>query len=328
LSFLAPTKDLLAEDGTLKSEYRRPAEIPYPDSNPYSKAKADLGRLLFHDPIMSGSRTTACSSCHISSRAWADGLPRAIGEAKTPMSLRTPTLLNVAWAGPLGWNGRFRNLEAVTFTPITQVMNMNLPEAVLIERLKTVPDYVDRFSAAFDDGAITPHNIEKALATYERSIVSGEAPFDRWVNGDEGAISPAAKRGFVLFTTKAHCAECHSGWAFTDYSFHDIGSAQGDDIGRGSIFKTSVKLRYAFKTPTLRDIALRAPYMHDGSVPTLEAVIELYNRGGIDRPSRSESIKPLGLNQDEKDDLIAYLQTLTSQPADRDHVAQNPAVPK
>jgi len=199
---------------------------------------------------------------------------------------------------------------------------------VLIERLKAVPDYVERFCDAFGDGAITRLNIEQALATYERSIVSREAPFDRWVNGNENAISPAAKRGFVLFTTKANCSECHSGWAFTDYSFHDIGSAQGDDIGRGSIFKTSVKLRYAFKTPTLRDVALRAPYMHDGSIPTLEAVVELYNRGGIDRPSRSESIKPLGLKQDEKDDLIAFLQTLTSEPAETDRVAENPALSK
>jgi cytochrome c peroxidase len=321
-----PQSGLLAENGTLRSDYRRQAEIPYPDTNPYSKAKADLGRLLFHDPILSGSGTTACSSCHVANLAWGDGLPRAVGDAKTPLALRSPTLLDIAWVSPLGWNGKFRSLESVAFTPITQPKNMNLPEATLIERLKAAPDYVSRFAEAFDDGAITRQNIEKALATYERSIVSGEAPFDRWVNGDENAISPAAKRGFVLFTTKAHCSECHSGWTFTDNSFHDIGSASGEDIGRGSIFKTSVKLRYAFKTPTLRDVALRAPYMHDGSVPTLDAVIDLYDKGGIDRPSRSESIKPLGLKQDEKDDLIAFLKTLTSQSSDANDVAENQAL--
>jgi cytochrome c peroxidase len=320
LSIIASAENLFADDRCLLLDYRRPTEIPYPDYNPYSKAKADLGRMLFHDTIMSGGRTMSCATCHVANLAWGDGRPRAIGEAKAAMSFRTPTLLNVAWVSPLGWTGKFRNLEAVAFTPITSTMNMNLPEPVLIERLKAVPDYVQRFAEAFDDGAISQKNIEKALATYERTIVSSEAPFDLWVKGEDDAISASAKRGFHLFNTKAHCSECHSGWAFTDSSFHDIGSAQGDDIGRGAIFKTSVKLRYAFKTPTLRDVALRAPYMHDGSVATIEEVIELYNRGGIDRPSRSESIKPLGLTQEEKDDLIAFLKTLTSP----SQIAENP----
>ncbi len=130
------------------------------------------------------------------------------------------------------------------------------------------------------------HKVEMALATFERSIVSTEAPFDRWLNGDDSAIDAAAKRGFALFNGKANCAACHSGWAFTDASFHDIGTAHDDDIGRGRLFPSSAALKYAFKTPTLRDVAHRAPYMHDGSVPTLEAVIDLYDRGGIDRPSR------------------------------------------
>ena len=145
--------------------------------------------------------------------------------------------------------------------------------------------------------------------------MSEDAPFDRWLDGKETAISEAAKRGFDLFNGKANCAACHSGWAFTDASFHDIGSARDNDLGRGSLFPTSVALRYAFKTPTLRDVARRAPYMHDGSVPSLDVVIELYNRGGIDRPSRAEEIHPLGLTADEKADLIAFLYTLngTSQ---------------
>lgn len=138
--------------------------------------------------------------------------------------------------------------------------------------------------------------------------------FDRWIRGDENAIDTSAKRGFEIFNGKGRCADCHSGWAFTDGSFHDIGVAQDDDIGRGRLFPTSVKLRHAFKTPTLRDVARRAPYMHDGSLPTLEAVIDLYNRGGIERPSRSELIGPLGLTKQEKEDLIAFLETLTSSP--------------
>ena len=191
---------------------------------------------------------------------------------------------------------------------------MNLPEGELIERLSAVPGYVRSFAAAFGEGGITRRRVEAALATYERSIVSAAAPFDRWVAGDEEAIDQGAKRGFALFTGKAHCSECHSGWAFTDGSFHDIGTAQGDDIGRGRLFPSSVKLRYAFKTPTLRDVARRAPYMHDGSFATLDDVIELYDRGGIARPSRSPVIRPLALTASEKADLISFVHTLTSPP--------------
>jgi cytochrome c peroxidase len=191
---------------------------------------------------------------------------------------------------------------------------MNLPESALITRLSSVSGYVDDFTAAFGEGPITRENIELALATFERSIVSEQAPFDRWIAGDEAAIDAAAKRGFDIFNGKARCAECHSKFAFSDGSFHDIGTAQNEDVGRGRFFPTSTKLRYAFKTPTLRDVARRAPYMHDGSIATLEAVIDLYDRGGIDRPSRSELIAPLRLTKDEKGDLIAFLNTLTSTP--------------
>jgi cytochrome c peroxidase len=184
------------------------------------------------------------------------------------------------------------------------------PEPVLLERLSAIPGYAAAFDAAFGKGDITRRKVELALATYERSIVSGDAPFDHWIKGDEAAISAAAKRGFDLFNGKAHCASCHSGWTFTDASFHDIGTAKSDDIGRGRLFPSSVKLRYAFKTPTLRDVERRAPYMHDGSIATLEAVIDLYDRGGIERPSRSDLIAPLGLSKDEKAELIALLKTL------------------
>ena len=297
---------------TLQAKYHRPAEIPFPEGNPYSEAKSKLGRLLYFDPILSGSRSRSCASCHNPTLSWGDGLPRAIGEKQLP--LRTPTLLNVAWTPRLGWNGHFRNLEAVAFGPISSPGNMNLPEKELIERLSEIPGYVKAFHTAFGDGKINRRNIELALATFERSIVSGEAAFDRWIKGDETAIGESAKRGFDLFNGKAHCASCHSGWAFTDSSFHDIGTAKGDDIGRGKLFPTSVKLRYAFKTPTLRDVARRAPYMHDGSVATLEEVIDLYDKGGIERPSRSVRIFPLHLSQSEKSDLIAFLRTLTAAP--------------
>src|ERR1041385_3131660 len=287
--------DAVSDRAALQEKYRRPAEIPFPEGNVYSEPKFRLGRMLFFDPILSGSESRSCASCHNPGLSWGDGLPRAIGEKQVPLSLRAPTLLNVAWGEQLGWDGHFRNLEAVAFGPILAPGNMNMPEPQLIARLSAIPGYVDAFRAAFSDGAITRHNIELALATYERSIVSSEAPFDRWIKGDRRAISEQAKRGFEVFNGKANCAACHNGWAFTDGSFHDIGVARDNDLGRGKLFPTSVKLQHAFKTPTLRDVAHRAPYMHDGWVATWDAVIDLYDRGGIDRPSRSDEIKPLGL---------------------------------
>ena len=300
-------------DAKLRQQYVRPTATPYPDDDPYSPAKEALGRTMFFDPLLSGSGTHSCATCHDPKLSFTDHRPRAIGDAGRPMAVRSPTLLNVAFIDRYGWTGKFATLEKVSFAPIMAAGNLNLTEAALIARLSAVPTYVQAFSTTFPDHKIDRKNIAMALATYVRSIQSTPAPFDRWIMGDENAISPAAKHGFAIFNGKGNCAQCHSGWAFTDGSFHDIGVAKGNDIGRGAFFKSSVKLRYAFKTPTLRNVAERSPYMHDGSVPTLEAVIDLYDRGGIDRPSRSELIHPLGLTPTEKADLIAFLKTLTSE---------------
>ena len=309
---------------SLRVKYHWPTKIPYPEDNPYSEAKLKLGRMLFFDPILSGSGSRSCASCHNPGLSWADGQPRALGLTQEPLPVRTPTLFSVAWIPKLGWNGHFRDLESVAITPITSPKMMNLPETLLIERLSAIPGYVDAFKDAFGGYDINRGKIEQALATFERSIMPTRAPFDRWINGDRTAINKSAERGFDLFNNKANCAACHNGWAFTDASFHDIGSAQNDDLGRGNLFPNSVSLRYAFKTPTLRDVARRAPYMHDGSMPTLDAVIDLYDRGGIDRPSRAPEIHPLGLTNDEKADLIAFLQTLTGEPAS----VQYPILPR
>jgi cytochrome c peroxidase len=319
----------MAAEGThdldaVRAKYRRPATIPFPEDNPYTKAKADLGKMLFFDPLLSGSRKHSCSSCHLPAKSWGDGLPHAIGEDPAGMEIRTPTLIDIAFVDILGWDGKFPDLESVTFGPLTSPQNMNITERELVRRLRAVPRYTEAFTSAFGDKHITRRKIELALATYERTIVAGQAPFDRWIMGDENAISPEAKRGFALFNGKAHCASCHSGPSFTDGSFQDIGSATGDDLGRGRLFPTSEKLQYAFKTPTLRDVAKRGPYMHDGSVATLEDVIELYNKGGIDRPSRSPSIKPLSLTATEKAELIDFLKTLSGPSVE----AQSPNLAK
>jgi cytochrome c peroxidase len=297
-----------------KSDYQRPHGIPFPDDDGYSQAKADLGRALFFDPILSGSGTRACASCHNPGLSWGDGLPRAMGENQKPLALRSPTLLNIAWIPVLGWDGKFRDLESVAFTPITGLGNMNRKEEDLLAALQGIAGYRTAFAKAFPDGAITRRHVEEALATFERTIVSGDTPFDRWIEGDETAISEAAERGFDLFNGKAQCAQCHSGWNLTGGAFYDIGEAADNDIGRGRIFANSPKLQHAFKVPTLRDAMRRAPYMHDGSVATMKQVIDLYDTGGIDRPSRSELIKPLNLSVQEKSDLLAFLETLTASP--------------
>ena len=314
----------LADRESLRGKYHWPAKIPYPKDDPYSDVKFKLGRMLFFDPILSGSQSRSCASCHNPGLSWADGQPRAVGLTQEPLALRCPTLLGVAWVPKPGWTGRFRDVESVAMTPITSPQMMNLPENLLIERLSAIPDYVAVFNNAFHEAQIDRRQIEQALATFERSIVPSRAPFDRWIDSDKTAINKSAERGFDLFNGKANCAACHNGWAFTDSSFHDIGSAQNDDLGRGKLFPNSLTLRYAFKTPTLRDVARRAPYMHDGAVPTLAAAIDLYDRGGIDRPSRAAEIHPLGLTNAEKADLIAFLETLTGGPTS----VQYPALPR
>ncbi|WP_407175474.1 cytochrome-c peroxidase [Bradyrhizobium sp. STM 3562] len=312
MAFTLATDESPSVRAVIRASYRRPTAIQFPSSNPYSEAKSTLGKMLFFDPILSGSKTRSCATCHNPSLSWGDGLSRAIGEDPQGLPLRAPTLIDVAFTEPLGWDGKFRTLESVAFGPLTNPANMNLSEAELTARLSAIPGYVDAFARAFGVGAITRARIEAALATFERGIVAGESPFDRWVMGDETAISAAAKRGFDIFNGKAHCSACHSGPSFTDGSFQDIGIGKDDDLGRGRLFPMSEKLKYAFKTPTLRDVARRAPYMHNGSVATLEDVIELYDKGGIDRPSRSPLIKPLSLTAGEKSELIAFLQTLTA----------------
>jgi cytochrome c peroxidase len=297
------------------AKFARPATVPFPPDNPYSAEKAELGRLLFFDPLLSASRTIACATCHHPRLAWGDGLPRAVGEGRSPLPFRSPTMLGAAWLEAWGWDGKFRSLEAVAFTPVSAAANMGRNEQELLADITADAAYRTAFERLFPGEGVTRATVERALATYERTIVPDIAPFDRWIAGDERAISDSAKRGFDLFTGRAECSECHSSWRFTDDSFHDTGVSNETEPGRGRLFANSVKLRHAFKVPTLRDVAKRAPYMHDGSLPTLAGVIAFYDRGGIDRPSRAPHIHPLGLSAQDRDDLVAFLQSLTGDAA-------------
>jgi cytochrome c peroxidase len=289
----------------------RPGSVPFPPDNPFSPGKAELGRQLFFDSLLSASGTISCATCHHPRLAWGDGLPRAVGEAHISLPLRSPTLLGAAWLEAFGWDGKFPTLESVAFTPMTSPANMGRNEQDVLRDIAQSPAYSAAFDQIFPGEGVSRSSVERALATYERTIVPATAPFDRWVAGDETAVSEAAKRGFDLFTGRGECAQCHAGWRFTDDSFHDIGIGADNDPGRGRLFPNSERLRHAFKVPTLRDVARRAPYMHDGSLPTLDHVITLYDRGGIERPSRDPLVHPLGLSAGEREDLIAFLQTLT-----------------
>ncbi len=301
-----------------------PPELPPPPKDPAGRARLQLGRMLFFDPILSRNASMSCATCHNPGLSWSNGLPRSIGDAGDVMALRAPTLIDLAQIDRYGWDGKYPDVQAVTFGAITGHANMDLPEAEAIGRLKGIAGYGAAFQAAFPGQGITPSTVSEAVAEFERTIVSGISPFDRFVAGDTRAISTEAKRGLLLFTGKAGCVQCHSGWAFTDGSFHDIGTASGVDIGRGRLFPTSQKLKYAFKVPTLRDVARRAPYMHDGSLPDLPSVIALYDKGGIDRPSRDPLIHPLHLSAGEKADLVAFLNTLTELP----HPTTLPVLPR
>ena len=295
-----------------KAKYLRPASVPFPKDNAYTPQRAALGKALFFDPRLSGSNAISCASCHNPAFSWGDGLPKGIGHGSKPVGRRTPTILNTAFAELLFWDGRASSLEEQALGPISAPGEMNLPHDEMVKKLAAIPGYLPMFEEAYPGEGMTPKTVARAIATFERTIISDTAPFDEWIAGREEAISDSAKRGFDLFNTKANCVQCHSGWNLTDNGFHDIGLAD-DDIGRGKELPDIEIVQHAFKTPTLRNVAHRAPYMHDGSEKLLVDVVKFYNQGGkVRRPSLAHEMKPLGLNEAEIEDLCNFLLTLTS----------------
>lgn len=310
-AFSASAGPTNTEIAKMKQQYQRPETVPFPKDNPFSQAKVDLGHKLFFDPRLSGTSTMSCASCHNPGLSWGDGLATGVGSAANKLGRRSPTILNLAWAEALMWDGRAGSLEEQATGPIEASVEMNQSMPRLVTTLGDIPGYRVAFNFAFPGEPISGKTIAKAIATFERTIVSGQAPFDRWIEGDEKAIDDAAKRGFVTFNTKANCSACHSGWRFTDDSFHDIGLPDGD-LGKGKLVQGVEPLLHAFKTPGLRNIAGRAPYMHNGSVSTMSAVIRHYDDGFVQRPSLSAEVYKLKLTDGEVHDLVAFLKTLTS----------------
>ena len=322
------TDDLAA----LKAAFRRPAKVPFPANNPYSEQKRALGEALFHDKRLSVDGSLACASCHERGRGFADGKVEGRGVPGRALKRHTPTLWNLAWSSPVFWDGRARSLEEQVAGPIESPDEMAQPLGALIERLAADSATARAFAEAFPEAPrADAANLARAIATYERTFVSPSTRFDRWVDGDAQALTRNEIAGFKLFTGKAQCVKCHRGFTFTDYAFHDIG-LPGDDRGRGAVLRLEAA-EHAFKTPGLREIGRSAPYMHDGSLATLEDVLRHYVSGIVDRPTLSKDLtRGIRLSDAERGDLIAFLGTLTSEQAptlpDRIvPVASGPAVP-
>ena len=295
-----------------KAAYRRPDLIPFPEEARYSPQKATLGKMLFFDPRLSGKQNLSCASCHNPSFGFEVPVAAAIGANDKSSVRKAPTILNAAWIPTMFWDGRAPNLETQAVGPIISEGGMDGKFPEIIARLDKIPEYSAWFGKLFPKDGVTQDNILTAIATYERTVVAGTAPFDRWVEGDESAISPAAQRGFDLFTGKAACAGCHTGWNFTDNKFHDIGIPT-KDVGRAAFDPDDPQTMHAFKTPGLRDLTYRAPFGHAGQFADLEAVLAFYETGGVSRPSKSPLMRPLRLDAQERGDLLAFLRTLTAE---------------
>lgn len=290
---------------------------PVPAENPLSAARVELGRALFFDPLLSVDRTLSCGSCHQPGRYFTNGLERAVGVGGREGRRNVPSVLNAAYGRSFFWDGRAATLEEQVLQPIRSERELGLDIDTLVRRLSTADRYRAGFQQAFDDAAITPERVARALASYLRTLRSGDAPIDRFLFGDSSALTRDARRGFRLFVGRGNCGVCHTIPLFTDHAFHNTGVSWGSaDQGRFAVTSDEAD-RGAFKTPSLRNVAETAPYMHDGSIASLEDVIDHYERGGVTNPWLDEEIQPLELTALEKRQLIAFLEALTAGSRER-----------
>jgi cytochrome c peroxidase len=273
--------------------------LPVPEENPLTRDKIELGRRLFNDRRLSRDGSVACASCHNPNRAFSTPSPVAIGVGRRPSRRNAPALINRAYGRTFSWDGRIASLEEQVLKPIQDPneMDLTLQEASARVRLDVV-------------------TISRALASYVRSILSGDSPHDRFVNGDRSALSPEQQRGLQIFRGKGNCAACHVGPNFTDEQFHNTGVAWREgrlaDEGRFAI-SANPRDHGAFKTPTLREIARTAPYMHDGSIARLEDVIDFYSAGGRPNPNVDAEIRPRNFTREETRALLAFLRSLNGR---------------
>jgi cytochrome c peroxidase len=295
-----------------KKSFTFPSTVPVPANNKLTPNRVKLGEMLFFDPRLSGSNWISCATCHNPALGWSDGQPTAIGNGMTVLRRSTPSIVNTAFNKLQMWDGRFDSLEEQAVGPMQAPGEMNGSMEQILVKLKSIPGYVQAFERAYPGEGVTKETLAKAVACFERTVISKNSPFDSWIHGNQTAINPSAQRGFDLFVGKAKCDVCHSGPNFTDEGFHNIGLKGNTDEGR-YVKKPVRVLKGAFKTPTLRDIALTAPYMHNGAYRTLEDVVNHYNRGGDEMENLDPNIKPLALTDQEKKDLVQFLKTLSGQ---------------
>ncbi|GGG49519.1 cytochrome c peroxidase [Chelatococcus composti] len=307
--------------------FARPAQRPSATKD--DARQVALGRALFFDTRLSGDGSLSCASCHDPQLGFADGVPLGSGIAGTRLPRHTPALWNLAWGRTFFWDGRATSLESQSTGPIENPAEMGAKIEDVVARLEADAEMRAAFAAAFPERPVVDAvNLTRALAAFERTLVSPETRFDRFVAGERDALTTDELAGFRLFIGKAGCVNCHSGWRFTDEAFHDIG-LPGDDRGRGATLGLPAA-DHAFKTPSLRELAWTAPYMHDGSLATLEEVVAHYEQGIVERPTLSADLpRPLTLTEEERRQLVAFLGTLSSEDPPRPaslppHVEQGP----
>jgi cytochrome c peroxidase len=298
--------------------------VPVPANNPETAESVALGRRLFYERKLSANGSLSCASCHNPGKAFTDGQRHSVGFGGKNGTRNAPTVINAAYAPTQFWDGRAPSLEEQAGGPIANPIEMNLSHELCEAQLEGDGNYKAAFEKAFGPGPITIGKVKNALASFERTLVSGNSPFDRYqYGGDKNALSPAAVRGLALFLDKekGNCAACHTvdkNYAlFTDGKFHNIGMSVNEegeltDLGRYNETKIE-RDKGAFKTPTLRNVAKSAPYMHDGSLKTLKDVVDFYAGGGNSNPYLDKEIKPLKLSGQERADLVAFLESLTGE---------------
>jgi len=294
-----------------------PETPPHPEGNAPTAERIELGRALFFDPRLSGDGTMSCATCHNPEFGWSDGRPTARGFGGEVLDRASPTVVNTAYNGIQMWDGREPTLESQAMGPLLNSAEMNLSMEDMIETITADPAYLEAFAEAYPGQSITPDVVAMAIASFERTVVSNNSRFDQWLRGDADALSEAEVRGFRIFETKGQCSVCHSAPNFTDDGFHNLGLAsfgeEDPDLGRYRKVPLGI-MKGAFKTPTLRDVALTAPYFHDGSAKTLEEVVEHYVQGGVVKTNLSPNFRPVDLSADEQADLVAFMRALTSPP--------------
>jgi cytochrome c peroxidase len=285
-----------------------PGAVVYPVDNPYSKAKADLGRRLFLEPALSKNRETPCSWCHEPRSAWQDRRILSLGDPRESLNRNTPTLLNVAYMPMLFWDGRSKSLEEQVLFPIEHPKEMNLSRAEIPARLKAA-GYSSAFEKVFGTKEITPERVAKAIATFERTLIEVNTPYDQYRKGDKTALSTEALKGLGLFKGKANCVSCHSGPMFTRATNSEKSAFANTGVYQSPILDPDAGHNGEFRIPSLRGVGKTAPYMHNGSLKRLEDVVAFYSRGGD-----FGKLPALNLTEAEQKALVSFLKYgLTSE---------------